>query len=92
MPDNFIPAQDPATMTAASHAMVRATTCLVGLMASHLGPAQQACLDALLVGGARIGIETSIDQAGHVMIQLVAIELEGVRHVLASVNQPRSLQ
>lgn len=92
MPDNFIPAQDPATMTAASNALVRATTCLVGLMASHLSLAQQACLDALLAGGARIGIETSLDQAGGALIQLVAIELEGARHILASVNQTRTLQ
>lgn len=96
MSDNFIPAEDPAKMKAASGAMVRATTYLVGLIASHLDPAKQDCLNALLAGGGRIGIETSFDQAGGVTIQLVAIELEGSRRILAtmveSINQPRTLQ
>lgn len=84
------PSTDGNTLSRACAASLRANGNLMACMLINLPKEKQEAIDRLLAGGGRVGIETLIDAKASNTVQLVAIEREGTRLVLATVATPQA--
>ena len=83
---HFIPADDSSKLTQDCKTTLHAALELIGTLNDTLPAEKQQALADLLNSGGRIGLELTLDRFTASTIALIAVELEGARHSLATVH------
>ena len=79
----FIPAADPGALDKARKAAFLTASELMRHMTADLDDSESGLLVQVLNGGGRVGIEMTLDKHRVPHVSVIAVELEGTRHVLA---------